>query len=81
MVLWALISDEISFEEDDSWLDILKVVKPDLSLSHWPEYATKTWIRGQQRGKYKQVFKVLLRRIGINPSETRKMFLVRKIRG
>lgn len=72
---------DLAYEKDDSWLDILEGIEPDLSLSHWPEYATKSWIRDQQRGKYREVVKVLMRRIGLNPSKTRRKLLLGKMRG
>lgn len=59
---------ELGYEEDDSWLELLNGVEPDLEPSHWPERFTRAEIRKRKREKYKEIARILLRKVGIDPS-------------
>ena len=43
---------EYGYESDDSWLNELQNVSPDLSESHWPEYFTTSELKQRMRGEY-----------------------------
>jgi len=43
---------DYGYEPDDSWLNEVRQVTPDLCESHWPEYLTRSDLRRRMRGKY-----------------------------
>lgn len=59
---------ELGYEADESWEDVFVGVDPEPSDSHWPEYFAPGELRQRQRGVYKEVLKILLRRVGIAPT-------------
>ncbi|MDY6839566.1 MAG: sulfotransferase [Thermodesulfobacteriota bacterium] len=62
---------EHRYEKDDSWLSELEGVEPDIDESHWPEYFSRRDLRKRERGKYMEVVKTIMRRVGFNPSRNR----------
>lgn len=43
---------EFGYETDDTWLEELEGVDPDMSESHWPEYFSRKDFRRRKRGRY-----------------------------
>lgn len=63
---------EFGYEKDDSWMNVLEGIEPDISEGYWREYFTKEDLRKRTQGKYKEVLKTILRRCGINPTRLKK---------
>lgn len=62
---------ELGYEQDDAWLELLEGVEPDTSASHWPEHFTDEEIRKRRQGIWKEIVKIWMRRLGLDPSELR----------
>lgn len=62
---------ELGYEEDDSWLELLDGVEPDTSPSYQPEYFGEGEIRERRKGIWKEILKIGMRRLGLNPTEIR----------
>ncbi len=65
---------EHGYEKDDSWLNCLEGVEPDIRQSHWPEYFSRQDLRRIQRGRYTEMVKTVMRRAGLNPSTLKERF-------
>ena len=50
------------YETDETWLNELKGIEPDLSQSHWPEHFSQQELRQRMRWKYVKPILALIRR-------------------
>jgi hypothetical protein len=62
---------ELGYERDYAWLELLEGVEPDTSPSHWPEHFTEEELRDRRRQVWKEILKIGLRRLGIDPAAIR----------
>jgi len=67
---------EFGYEEDDSWLELLEGVEPDMSPSHWPEHFAEKEIRERRAGIWKEIVKIGIRRLGFDPSRIRRLLAI-----
>lgn len=65
---------EFGYETDDTWLEEIKDVLPDLSESHGAEYFTEEDLRRRKRGKYVKAAVMSLQRLGIRGASFRKLY-------
>lgn len=60
------ISDDLikhNYESDDTWINLLNNIEPDLSPGHFPEFFTKKEIHRLKKGLFPHLIKIALRKI------------------
>ena len=64
---------EFGYEKDDSWKQCLQGVEADLSHSFWPETTSLAKRFRFHRKKYKEILRIRMCRMGLDPSKIKRM--------